>query len=281
MVLASALLSLWRPYRIFVTQQFLRLDHGRILIGMKYSPLNTPSYLAYDESTGIDAYPRDAEIIGLSGSRGAMAIPVTRLSWHLVLNEEAGGEPVVVTLCTFSDAALAYSAIHRGRRLHFRPSGLARNNLLMQDRETGSIWQQFTGRALSGPLQGSELDRVPVERVSLSSWRRQYPKGCLLAPAKNRKDTSVPHDMCPVMHGFATDPFLLQPPQSDAPRLPRKQMVTGRLYPLGRSVATPRGEEASLPDLPPFLQVRCYWFAWSEFYPESIVQRRDDTCNRP
>ena len=49
----------------------------------------------------------------------------------------------------------------RGRELHFYLAGINNQNFLMRDRETGSWWQQVTGRAIAGELAGSTLELMP------------------------------------------------------------------------------------------------------------------------
>ena len=47
-----------------------------------------------------------------------------------------------------------------GRELHFRLAGINNQNFLMRDDETGTWWQQVSGKALSGPLKGQVLEGV-------------------------------------------------------------------------------------------------------------------------
>lgn len=60
--------------------------------------------------------------------------------------------------------------------LTFGVSGkLARNSLLMYDRETHSLWSHLTGGAIEGPLQGRQLDMVAATQTSWRQWRQAYP----------------------------------------------------------------------------------------------------------
>jgi len=52
----------------------------------------------------------------------------------------------------------------------------------MRDEETGSYWQQVTGRAISGPLRGATLELVGTDEVSFSIFREENPNGSVLAP---------------------------------------------------------------------------------------------------
>ncbi len=59
----------------------------------------------------------------------------------------------------------------------------------MRDRETGTWWQQITGKAIYGPLQGAALDLVLSDELSFGQWRSESPSGQVLAPvAKYTKE---------------------------------------------------------------------------------------------
>jgi hypothetical protein len=76
-----------------------------------------------------------------------------------------------------------------GRVLHFYLAGINDENFLMRDRETGSWWQQVSGRAIAGPLRGARLRLLSSEEISFGLWRREYPWGTVLAPvAADRKN---------------------------------------------------------------------------------------------
>ena len=263
---ALGLLYLWLPYRVAVVQLYFWLGGSRLTIAAEYKPLDAPSYVPVARA---DAYPADAEVLSLELNGEARAIPCKRLAWHLVLNDQIGNEPVVVTFCTVSDAAIAYRATCGGKVLRFTPARLDRNNLVLRDLQTGSSWQQFTGKATDGPLAGAELVRVPLARVRLADWRRLHPAGVILAPLGSDRDRSAPNDTCPVMSFFASRPFLLQAATHEDARLPRKQRVVGMATTSGDAVAWCGGPTADPDDHESGLQIPCYWFAWSEFHPDT------------
>jgi Protein of unknown function (DUF3179) len=73
--------------------------------------------------------------------------------------------------------------------LHFYLAGINNQNFLMRDRETGSWWQQITGKAIYGPLQGAALDLVISDELTFGEWRGEFPSGQVLAPvAKYTKE---------------------------------------------------------------------------------------------
>jgi len=65
--------------------------------------------------------------------------------------------------------------------LTFQVSGMLwRNSLIMRDRETGTLWSHVTGEALSGPLKGSQLVKLPSVQTTWQKWRAQHPETRLL-----------------------------------------------------------------------------------------------------
>ena len=52
----------------------------------------------------------------------------------------------------------------------------------MRDEETGSFWQQVTGKCISGPLSGQQLDLSPSEELTFALWKQEAPAGKVLAP---------------------------------------------------------------------------------------------------
>ena len=70
-----------------------------------------------------------------------------------------------------------------GRVLSFRLAGINNQNFIMQDRETGSWWQQVSGEAIQGPLKGKKLARVFHDELTFAAWNRERPGGRVLRPA--------------------------------------------------------------------------------------------------
>ena len=72
-----------------------------------------------------------------------------------------------------------------GRVLSFRLAGINNQNFIMQDRETGSWWQQVSGEAIQGPLKGKRLTRVFHDEVTFREWMTELPGGRVLLPASD------------------------------------------------------------------------------------------------
>jgi hypothetical protein len=76
-----------------------------------------------------------------------------------------------------------------GRVLHFYLAGINNQNFLMRDKETGTWWQQISGKAIYGPLQGTALELVPSDELTFGEWKAEVSDGKVLAPvAKYTKE---------------------------------------------------------------------------------------------
>jgi len=76
-----------------------------------------------------------------------------------------------------------------GRVLHFYLAGINNQNFLMRDRETGTWWQQITGKAILGPLKGRGLGACASDELSFGLWKRESPGGQVLAAvARDQKE---------------------------------------------------------------------------------------------
>jgi len=69
-----------------------------------------------------------------------------------------------------------------GLILTFHLAGINNQNFLMRDDQTGTFWQQITGRAVSGPLAGSQLEFVASDELSFRLWRSQSGSKTILKP---------------------------------------------------------------------------------------------------
>jgi hypothetical protein len=72
-----------------------------------------------------------------------------------------------------------------GRVLSFRLAGINNQNFIMRDEETGSWWQQVSGKAILGPLKGKALTRVFHDELTFAEWVKEAPGGRVLVPASD------------------------------------------------------------------------------------------------
>lgn len=139
--------------------------------------LDSPALIAADEATYLNA---NDLVFGVSINGDARAYPLRIMGWHEMFNEVIGGVPVALAYCTLCGSGILFETDVAGRNapLVFGSSGfLYRSNKLMFDRETHSLWNQFTGQPVSGPLvdSGIELRQRPVVITSWGNWRRDNP----------------------------------------------------------------------------------------------------------
>jgi len=71
-----------------------------------------------------------------------------------------------------------------GRSLTFRLAGINNQNFLMRDEETGSYWQQISGKAVAGPLRGRQLALIRCDELTFALWRQENPNGTVLRPVQ-------------------------------------------------------------------------------------------------
>ncbi len=72
--------------------------------------------------------------------------------------------------------------------LHFYLAGINNQNFLMRDRETGTWWQQISGKAIFGKLKGQSLELAPFDELSFGLWKKESPGGQVLgAVARDQK----------------------------------------------------------------------------------------------
>jgi hypothetical protein len=143
-------------------------------------PIDEPKFQRVEEVDWLD----DREpVIVLEIDGDARAYPLQIMTWHEIVNDEVGGDPVSVTFCPLCNTAYAFVRPEvDGDVTTFGTSGkLYNSNLVMYDRATESYWPQAWGKAVMGPLTGTELERVPAQIVSWSDFRASFPEGLVLS----------------------------------------------------------------------------------------------------
>ena len=116
----------------------------------------------------------DEPVFGVEINGDARAYPLRQMDWHEMFNDVIGGVPVSLAYCTLCGAGILFDTAVEGydRPFTFGSSGLLyRSNKLMYDRQTLSLWNQFTGRPVTGPLAGSGIE-LAIRPVAITSWRR-------------------------------------------------------------------------------------------------------------
>jgi len=77
------------------------------------------------------------------------------------------------------------------RTLTFIVSGkLWRNSLIMQDRETNTLWSHITGEAMEGELKGNKLEHIPAVQTTWSEWVKEHPETRVLKKEREIRASS-------------------------------------------------------------------------------------------
>ena len=189
--------------------------------------IDNPQFVSQEEAAAWLAGQEPVVLLRVGGA--ARIYPLQILTYHEITNDEFKGVPVTVTFCPLCYSAIAFDrrvAADEGEMvLDFGVSGMLRNSdLVMYDRQTETLWQQFTGEALVGDLLGTTLTYLPAQIVSFAQAREAHPDADVLSRETGH---SRPYGNNPYAGYDDIDnaPFLFDGPEN------------GRLPPLARVIA--------------------------------------------
>ncbi|MDY6769235.1 MAG: DUF3179 domain-containing protein [Candidatus Nanohaloarchaea archaeon] len=146
--------------------------------------IDDPSYTSVFNAGWLD---RGDDVISVSVGGEHYAFPLRVLRLHGVVNTRLGGKPVAVTYSPHSGTPVVVSRRVGGDVLQFEHSGkLYNGNMVMRDRETGTMWSQFLSEGLKGELAGTQLQTLDSQVVRWGIWRDNHPTGRVLS-----RDTGI------------------------------------------------------------------------------------------
>jgi hypothetical protein len=116
--------------------------------------------------------PRDL-IVGIEWKGRAKAYPFSALKKNRAILDSIDGTPVMVLLATDDLSVRAFVTLVDQIRLSLYIKNQPSSELFF-DVKTGSEWD-FTGKAISGPLKGKELKRIPVLKDYWFDWKNYHP----------------------------------------------------------------------------------------------------------
>ena len=162
-------------------------------------------------------------VIALEINGDARAYPLQILTWHEIVNDVVGEIPVTITFCPLCNSAVVFKRNHQGITYDFGTSGLLRHSdLVMYDRQTESLWQQFTGEAIVGVMTGEQLMMIPSGLIGFEQFQAAYPAGKILS-----KETGYSREYgrnpYPGYDDIRNNPFLFRDPLDE--RLPAMARV--------------------------------------------------------
>lgn len=145
--------------------------------------------------------------------------------WHEIVNDSLADKKITVTFCPLCNASIVFDRVLNGITYDFGTSGLLRNSdLVMYDRQTDSLWQQFTGTAIVGDETTAVLKQLPS---SIISFKDLY---------TNFKDAKVLSKNTGYIREYGNNPYVGYDDINQSPFMLKKQL-DGRLKPM-RRVAT-------------------------------------------
>ena len=155
-----------------------------------YDDVNNPPFL-YRGPPTPDRLPPVARVLTIDLNGEAVAYPYAVLQEQRVINDNVGGEDVVVLWDEGTASALDQSTVAGGRdvgtasaysrQLDGRTLTFESDGTQITDRETGSTWDVL-GRAIAGPLAGQVLTPVVAINHFWFSWAAFKPETRLYQP---------------------------------------------------------------------------------------------------
>jgi hypothetical protein len=244
-----------------------------------------------------DWYPDGSLVFGVTVNGESRAYPKHIMEIHEMVNDGLGGRRLGIPYCTLCGSAQAYFTddVPDGVAMPvLRTSGLLnRSNKVMFDLETFSVFDTFTGAAISGPLReaGVELAEASVVTSTWGDWKAAHPDTTIIAqnggigrkypldPLRGRDDNGpiFPigdvdgrlHAQAKVLGVITDDGTPIAFDVADA----RADLAAGRaVSALGIVVvADGSGVRANREDGTEIAAHEAFWFAWSQFHPDTSV----------
>ena len=253
-----------------------------------------------DVSSAAEAtWLEDSDIVfGVEVNGAYRAYPRRIMEVREIVNDTLGGRHLGIPYCTLCGAAQAYftDRLPEGiDRPILRTSGLLiRSNKVMYDIVTHSVFDTFLGKAVTGPLAEKklQLEQTSVVTTDWGTWRKAHPETTVLVEAlalgrdfdfRNGRDANGP----------------IFPVGDVDPRLPVHEDIIGVIAASGSPVAFQRstafaalknGEEIAYENVRLKLDAggiravnvdgadlgshQAFWFAWSQFYPQTALWPR-------
>jgi hypothetical protein len=222
----------------------LELENGLLVEPVTYKGENylIPPNLIFDAGTSAESMPSidDAKYESVASADTELADEVHGvilaigntarfysyqiMNLHEVVNETIGDQKIAITHCSLCRSSLIFNRELNGQELNFEISGqVYNNNTLLRDRETGSLWLQATGLAVSGELIGSQLEIIPAPVMTWKSFKESFPVAEALSTDTGFERDSTRHPYL----GYDGSDIIYFPLNSTDNRIVKKWIVNG------------------------------------------------------
>lgn len=145
-------------------------------------PLEHPAQVFPDDAAD---WINDSDVVvGVEINGDARAYPIRIIAWHEMVNDTIGGIPVSLAYCTLCGSPILFDGRVGSEVYRFGTSGLLyRSNKLMYDRNTRTLWNQFSGKPAWGSLVGQDirLEVLPVVVTTWGDWYSRHPDSTVLS----------------------------------------------------------------------------------------------------
>ncbi|WP_162653162.1 DUF3179 domain-containing protein [Lentilitoribacter sp. Alg239-R112] len=181
-----------RNFGQFFSSKYLKPENMKIRFEeITWGGVKVDGIPSLDNPKMIDAskadYLLDSDLVfGVEINGDVRAYPLRIMGWHEMFNDVIGGVPVALAYCTLCGSGILYETKLVGQEDHlvFGSSGfLYRSNKLMFDRQTSSLWNQFTGMPVVGELVDKDI-KLKTRAVTITTWgkwQKRNPKTKVLS----------------------------------------------------------------------------------------------------
>ncbi|MEM7505736.1 MAG: DUF3179 domain-containing protein [Pseudomonadota bacterium] len=226
------------PYfDVFLKPEHLQPDRMKIRFEeMTWGGVRKDGIPSLDNPIQVAADAPEAEylldedlVFGVAVNGDIRAYPLRIMGWHEMFNDVVGGVPLAMAYCTLCGSGILFETQIDGYEepFSFGSSGfLYRSNKLMYDRGTNSLWNQFTGRPVSGELvdSGIELRQRPIAIAPWGDWKRRNPDTKVITL---RTGFSRDYGSGVVYNEYFSSPDLMFPALVNQEKLRQKDYVFG------------------------------------------------------
>jgi hypothetical protein len=147
--------------------------------GNKYRVTELPVGLSQEAKLSMGRVdPRvkeDVPVLGVELRNGVKVYPLDRRVERACFRDKVADQAVAVFWYGPTGSATAFDPTVAGRALTFYADTASPETAPFKDKETGTRWT-IAGRAVDGPLRGSELTWVPCIKCRWYAWSNEHPQ---------------------------------------------------------------------------------------------------------
>ena len=143
----------------------------------------------YGKFQGIGGNWREIGLVVIVKFKGKL-YPYPDLAFEPVVNDEFQGTEFVVVYDREEGTATAWNRKFKGTTLVFDPEPAPgpKSLFLIRDRQTSTLWNWLTGKAVAGPLEGGQLKKMQSNPMLNIRFDGFFPKGQIFSSAARPPD---------------------------------------------------------------------------------------------